>query len=378
MRHSAGQDLGETAVKIVSVETILLQIPYDIGGGPIAIAGRASPGLNVLLVRIDTDDGLTGWGEAFGHGIAPATQLVIDTMLAPMLTGRDAANIGGLMTELGQTLHLFGRNGPLVYGLSGIDIALWDLAGKRAGLPLHQIIGGARRDVVPVYASLLRYGAAASLEANVRAAVEQGYRQIKLHEIEPDLVGAARRAMGPDALLMVDTNCPWTPAQAAAMAERMRPFDLHWLEEPIWPPEDHHSMAALRRAGIPLSAGENAAGLHDFRAMFECGAIDVAQPSVTKVGGVTEMLKIRALAESFGVRLVPHCAYFGPGYLASLHIAACSDEVVPLERLFMTLETAPFAPYTTPAGGMVAVPQAPGLGCEPDPALLARYRVDRP
>jgi D-galactarolactone cycloisomerase len=361
-------------MKITNIETILLQVPYDIGGGPLEIAGRPTTGLNILLVKIDTDAGLTGWGEAFGHAVAPATKLVIDSMMAPMLIGRDPAQIGALTGALSKTLHLFGRNGPMTYGVSGIDIALWDLAGKRAGLPLHAMIGGARRMTLPVYASLLRYGEAESLVKNVRAAVEAGYQSIKLHEIDPVLVGLAREAMGPDIKLMVDTNCPWSPAEAAVMAERMRPFDLHWLEEPIWPPEDHASMARLRTKGIPLSAGENAAGLHDFHAMFAAGALDVAQPSVTKIGGVTEMLKIIALAESFGVRVVPHCAYFGPGYLASMHVAACLDEA-PLERLFMNFETAPFAPYTTPQGARVGVPEAPGLGCDPDPALIARCRV---
>ncbi|HEY1413597.1 MAG TPA: hypothetical protein VGF36_15730, partial [Rhodopila sp.] len=101
-------------MKITGIETILLRIPYDIGGGPMAIAGRPATGLNILLVRIDTDAGLTGWGEAFGHGVSPATKLVIDTMIAPMLVGRDPAHISQLMSEANRTLHLFGRNGPVV------------------------------------------------------------------------------------------------------------------------------------------------------------------------------------------------------------------------------------------------------------------------
>lgn len=362
-------------MKITAVETILLQIPYDIGGGPMAIAGRPATGLNILLVRIATDEGVTGWGEAFGHAIAPATKLVIDTMIAPMLVGHDPGAISALMSEVGRTLHLFGRNGPVVYGVSGVDIALWDIAGKRARLPLHQLIGGARMSEVQVYASLLRYGEAASLERNVLKAISEGYRSIKLHEVDPDLVAMVRQAIGPDIKLMVDTNCPWTPGQAAVMVERLRPLDLHWLEEPIWPPEDHGALAALRAKGLVISAGENAAGLHDFRAMFEAGALDIAQPSVTKIGGVTEMLKVIGLAEAFGVQVVPHCAYFGPGYLASLHLAACLGRDTLLERLFMTLEAAPFAPYTMPKGGKTSVPHGSGLGCDPDEAFIERYRV---
>src|ERR1700688_3207158 len=162
------------------------------GGGPRAIAGRPAEALNILLVRVATDDGITGWGEAFGHGVAPATKLAIDTLIAPMLIGRDPTDINAIMQEASQNLHLFGRNGPVVYGISGVDIALWDIAGKRANLPLHQMIGGARCDEVPVYASLLRYGEANSLEKNVGDAVAQGYRSIKLHEVEFDLIKLAR------------------------------------------------------------------------------------------------------------------------------------------------------------------------------------------
>jgi D-galactarolactone cycloisomerase len=363
-------------MKITAIETILLQIPYDIGGGPMAIAGRPATGLNILLVRVDTDAGITGWGEAFGHAVAPATKLVIDTMIAPMLIGRDPSNISQLMSDVNRTLHLFGRNGPVVYGVSGVDIALWDIAGKRANLPLHQMIGGSRCDEVPVYASLLRYGEASPLEQNVRDAAAQGYRYIKLHEVYFDLIKLAREVVGPEIKLMVDTNCPWSPGQASEMVERLRPLELYWLEEPIWPPEDHLGLARLRPKGVPLSAGENVAGLHEFRGMFELGAIDIAQPSVTKIGGITEVLKIMALAEGFGVRVVPHCAYFGPGYLASLHFAACLGGETPLERLFMNLETAPFSPYTVPQNGRTAVPRGPGLGCDPDTALMVRYRID--
>ena len=363
-------------MKITAIETILLQIPYDIGGGPLAIAGHPATKLNILLVGIQTDAGITGWGEAFGHAVAPATKLVIDTMIAPLLIGRDPTNITALIAEVNNNLHLFGRNGPLVYGISGIDIALWDIAGKRAGLPLHAMIGGAVRTEVPVYASLLRYGEASSLEKNVRQAADEGYRYIKLHEVDPDLIELSRETVGTDIELMVDTNCPWTPGQASQMAERLRPLNLYWLEEPIWPPEDHASMARLRAKGVPLSAGENAGGLHDFRKMFELQAVDIAQPSVTKIGGITEVLKINAVAESYGVRIVPHCAYFGPGYLASLHIAASLAHEAPLERLFMNLETAPFSPFTVPQNGKIHVPQEPGLGCDPDQALVARYRVD--
>jgi D-galactarolactone cycloisomerase len=365
-------------MKITSIETILVQIPFDIGGGPQAIAGAATTKLSILLVRVDTDAGISGWGEAFGHGVCPATKSAIDTLIAPLFIGRDATDIAALMLQANQQLHLFGRNGPLVYGLSGIDIALWDIAGKRAGLPLHQLMGAAPRKELRAYASLLRYGESTTLVANARRAVAQGYRHVKLHEVVPSLVAEVRAAIGPDIALMVDTNCPWTVSEAREKVAEMRGLDIHWLEEPVWPPEDHPGLAQVRAEGMPISAGENTAGLHDFRSLFEEGAIDVAQPSVTKVGGITEMRKIIALAEAYGVTFMPHCGYFGPGYLASLHIAASLQADTLFERLYLDLEASPFSPWTEPQGGVVMVPQGPGLGCDPDMQVVERYRTHAP
>jgi L-alanine-DL-glutamate epimerase-like enolase superfamily enzyme len=209
-------------------------------------------------------------------------------------------------------------------------------------------------------------------------AVGEGYRYVKLHEIDVPQVAAAREAVGPDIEIMCDTNCPWSVARATEMARAFKPYRLHWLEEPVWPPEDHRGLAEVRRAGVPLAAGENAAGIFDFRHMLEVGAIDIAQPSVTKIGGISEMRKIVALADEAGARLVPHCAYFGPGFLASLHLVASLRNEVPLERLYVELEASPFGPWLEAKGGKVLVPQAPGLGCDPDMAVVDRYRVDAP
>ncbi len=110
--------------------------------------------------------------------------------------------------------------------------------------------------------------------------------------------------------------------------------------------------------------------------MFEAGSIDIAQPSVTKIGGICELRKIAALAEAFGVRLVPHCAYFGPGFLACAHVVASLARDTPLERLYVELEASPFGTWTDAKGGKVAVPQGPGLGCDPDMALVERYRLE--
>ena len=151
--------------------------------------------------------------------------------------------------DLQQKLHLFGRYGITIFALSGLDIALWDIAGKAAGLPLHRLLGGAGRDKLPAYASLLKYRDPEKVAARTKQAVEEGYRHIKLHETEEAEVKAARLAAGNDVAIMVDTNCPWTPEQARHMTLKLRQYDLHWLEEPIFPPEDFAAdRAACARA----------------------------------------------------------------------------------------------------------------------------------
>jgi len=367
------------AMKITAVETYWTRIPFDMGGKPASTGGLNWQAMNTLWLRVVTDEGLEGWGEGFGHAAAAATKTVMDTQLAPAILGQDARDIAGLRQRLSKAFHGFGRNGAHVFALSALDIALWDIAGKAANLPLWRLLGAAPAESLTCYASLLRYGEASMVAAACERATARGYRHIKLHEITVPEVRAARQAIGPDARLMVDTNCPWTVWQAIDMARRMREFDLTWLEEPVSPPGDHAGLARVReQGGVPIAAGENAAGLHDFLAQFTVGAIDVAQPSVIKIGGPSAMLEIAALAKAFGVRVVPHNAYFGPGYLASLHVNATIAPDVPFERLFIDLEASPLHDLVVANEGKVRVPQAPGLGCNPDVQVLNRYLVTEP
>lgn len=362
-------------MRIVRITSSVLAIPYEYDGPRHEVGGKAWTTLDILLVRIDTEDGLVGWGEAFGHGAIPASRAALETLVAPLFVGRDARDITGTVAAAERSLHLFGRGGPVTYALSGVEIALWDLLGKRAGLPLHQVLGGSAHTDLPAYASLLRYGDPAVVARNVAAAVAQGYRAIKLHEVTVAAVRAARAAAGPDVLLMNDCNCPWPVEDAVAIACALRDQDLHWLEEPVWPPEDWRGLARVRREGVPIAAGENAGTVADFQAAFEAGALDVAQPSVTKIGGIGAMRRVFAIAAGHGVRVVPHCAYFGPGFLASLHLAATLPGPPPMERLFVDLEASPFSPWTEARSGRLAVPLGPGLGCDPDPAIAERYEV---
>jgi len=187
-------------------------------------------------------------------------------------------------------------------------------------------------------------------------------------------VAAARQAAGPDVDLMLDTNCPWTVEEAIRMGRRLERYALRWLEEPVWPPEDYAGLARVRQAvRIPIACGENDATLFAFREIIAAGAADIVQPSVTKVGGVSEMKKIATLAASANVTFVPHSFYFGPGLAATLHVAASTPGVpyveMPPGQLAAPLLTVPIRC----AGGAVSAPTGPGLGADPDPDVLRRY-----
>jgi len=360
---------------IKSVDTVAVSLPFEVWGPKSAFAGRPRS-MDILMVRVETSDGLIGWGEAFGYAVWPATRVAIERLIAPLAVGGNEEDIAALTRDIQKKLHLVGRTGPVVYALSGLDIALWDLAGKRAGKPLHALLGGARRLQLPAYASLVRYADLELVSTNAKRAHDHGYRAIKLHEIGVEQVRTAREAVGPDLKIMMDTNCPWTVDEALAIADGVRPYDLHWLEEPIWPPEDFAALAEVRRrCGIPVSAGENAMSLKNFEQMFNAGAVDVAQPSVTKIGGVSEMMRIATLARERGVELVPHSPYFGPGLLATLHMAAAFDHEAMIEVSFVELGASPMGDAVKTRDGMIAVPQGPGLGCDPDPEVLTRYCV---
>ena len=363
-------------MKITRIETFLLKVPYEMGGPYPQFGGIPRSTMDILALRVDTDAGISGWGEAFGGPTAPATRLVIEQLVAPLAVGRDATTIEALMTELARKLQNFGRGGSVTFALSGLDLALWDIAAKAAGQPLHRLLGGAVRDEIAAYASMLAYHDAALVERNAAKAVSEGFRQLKLHEKTVADVAAGRRGAGAGVPMMVDTNCPWTVDEAIDMARALAPYEPAWIEEPVWPPEDVAGLAQVSRATtIPIAAGENARTLADFRLMLESDAVSVIQPSIGKMGGITEMRKVMALAATHNVRLVPHCTYFGPAALATMHILATVSATPVLERFYCTLEASPFGEALLPRNGRVSVPDGPGLGADPDPQLLARYSV---
>ena len=360
---------------IRSITPIALDLPFEVGGPKSQFAGRPRQ-MAMLLVRVETEDGIVGWGDAFGYAVWPVTRTAIETLIAPMAVGRDEDDIDALMNDLQRKLHIVGRTGPVVYGMSGLDIALWDIAGKKTGKPLSKMLGGSSRTHVPAYASLVRYDNSELVVRNARAAIARGFKAIKLHETSVAHVKAAREAVGPDIKLMMDTNCPWTADEAISIAEQVREYDLLWLEEPVFPPEDFTALARVRRAGgVAIAAGENAMSHADFRAMFDARAVDFAQPSVTKIGGISEMMRIARLARERNVSLVPHSPYFGPGLLATVHMATAFECETMIEYSFVELGASPLGDAIEAIDGRLKIPAGPGLGRDPDPEIVARYKT---
>ena len=363
-------------MKIARVEAIPLSIPCSYGGSW-TLGTRGWQALDFCLVRVDTDSGLTGWGEAFSYSCRRAVVAAVRDMIAPIAVGRDAADISGLHAEIQKRLHIFGRFGITAFALSGLDIALWDLAGKAAGKPLHALLGGAKRERLETYASLLRYADESSVKEYCMRALDEGHRAIKLHEVSEPVIAAARAAVPRDAALLLDVNCEWSVSDAIAVGKRLAPLGLGWFEEPVFPPEDGAGLRAVGEAcGIPIAAGENCCFATQFAALFDARAVQYAQPSVTKVGGVTEFRKVAQLAAERGVKLAPHSPYFGPGALASLHLIAALAEEARFEYFYLQAEAALFGDLLVPVRGALGVPQGSGLGADPDPEVVRRYRAD--
>jgi L-rhamnonate dehydratase len=367
-------------MKITRIETMHVAVPFTTGGPQLgarpSLKDKPWVKMESLIARVETDDGLVGWGEGFGTLVIPAVQTLISTLIGPWFLGKDPRQISPLMQDAGRTFSSYGRTGPMVFALSAIDIALWDLAAKRAGQPLYRLLGG-RQAPVECYGSLMRYGG--DLEAvsrNTKRVYDKGFRTIKLHEVTVPAIKAARDAVPDDARITVDVNCAWAADEARDVVRALRDMNIYWLEEPIWPPENFEGMAALRREGVAIAAGENITTLYDFRRLFDVGAVDVAQPSVVKIGGVSAMLRVLALAQAYPVRIVPHGFYWGPGHLATAALLSTMSHPSPLETAFITMERSP-QPLFTPEQPTLTLPETPGLGFEPDEQVFAQHLVSR-
>lgn len=354
-----------------------------------------------LLVEVATDEGLVGWGEAGAGWEQEPARAVIDSMFRPLLLGRNPLDTAVIW----DTLHAAMLNGGLARGvavqaLSGVDIALWDLAGKALGVPVCQLLGGAHRDRIVAYATGLYYtetaDQTAALVREAEGYLAQGFRgmKMKVGGLPPteDLrnVAAVRAAIGPDTILAVDANQAFNAYTAIRIGRGLEEADVLWLEEPV-PHDDLEGYRQVKSAlRVAIAGGEALYTRFAFRDFLAHRALDIAQPDVTNVGGLTESRRIAALTTTFGVQCFPHVWGTPIALAAGLHLLASlppmpscrtplpflQEPVLELDRTPNPLRDELSSHRFDLVDGAIAVPTGPGLGVEPDRAALERFRVD--
>ncbi len=358
-------------MKIADVRAVALSIPMRPMRPASAWGGWSG---KQVIVRVLTDEGLEGVGETFAYGSPPAVAAAVEDALKPLLVGQDAGRVEYLANLMQRSGVNYARAGLGMYAIGGVEMALWDLLGKARGLPVYELLGGLVRPRLRAYASMMRYDAPADVAAACERLVARGYTLLKLHQTDVESVRAAREAVGPDIGLMLDANCPWTPGEALEFARALEPYNLRWLEEPVWPPEDRDGLARVRRESpIPIAAGENESSVFGFRDLIATGAADVLQPDVPKAGGIGETQKILALATAANLPVALHSWFYGPALAATLHVAAAMGGAMPVEVAEGELEAPTFAPAIVVRDGWVEPPIGPGLGVEVDEETLRRY-----
>jgi D-galactarolactone cycloisomerase len=365
-------------MKITRVSGIVYRQQLKLSGPKPKFAGEVRSAFETLLVKVETDSGIVGWGEAFPHRIWPAVKSLLETLIAPACIGADPTDISALMRTLIYCVHGVGRAGPVMYALSGLDIALWDIRGKATNLPIYKMLGGAQCAKLPAYASLLKYAETDVVVRTCEEALGRGYSELKVHETGREEITAAshllRRHNGGS--LMVDVNAPWTLQEALSAVAPLRELGLKWIEEPVWPLEDFRAAAKVSASGVPVAIGENVLTPTDFARLIESRAVDYIQPSVAKIGGISVMRDIFVAANQANVAVAPHSAYFGPGLIATAHLSAALARAPMIERLYCDLSENPFGDWYEPVDGYLALPQGPGLGMDPDQNILDKLRVD--
>lgn len=365
-------------MKIVAAESFLLDVPI---GSTIADSMQSVTRLEFAGVRLATDEGHagTGYTVTVGHGGA-VIQTAIDTLFARDLIGRDPHDVKEIWRDLyAGSSHWIGRAGATTMAQSAIDIALWDILGKSAGLPLWQLLGGARRADIPIYnthAGWLNYSIDQLCDEASRL-LDAGYRALKMKVGLADSredrrrVEAVRRRVGDDVLLMVDANQKWDLMQATHAARLLGEFDLAWLEEPLHPDDIRSHRMLHESTTIPIALGEHVYTTHAFRDYIEQHAVDLIQVDVCRIGGVTPWLEVAALANAFNLRVCPHA-----GDLMQVHqhlIKAIPNhwllEVIPI------WERGPFMHQVELADGHCRTPEAPGASTDFTQHALETYRV---
>jgi L-rhamnonate dehydratase len=379
-------------MKITEVEAIILRQPT-------VDEGIADGSQDDLIVRVHTDEGIVGVGEVDSAPEvvkavidAPASHAIASGLRA-VLIGEDPMDVEGLWWKMYRAAIYYGRRGVAVHAISGIDLALWDIKGKRLGKPVSEILGPARKhDRVRAYASTLMPDTEDEVRHKVAGLIEQfGFTAVKLgwgplgqdwrHDVR--LAQAARQAAGDGVDLLLDAGLGYgaDAATAIRVARELEQLGFFWLEEPFLPDELGAYAELADGVDIRVAGGEEDATRWGFLELIERGHVDVIQPDVTRCGGLSEALRINALAVAHGVACVPHAWKSGIIKAASLHLNAVLDDAIFQEycvaetpiNTYLTLQKFPIK------DGYVDIPRDPGLGVDLDPDVLDRLAVgDRP
>ncbi|MEI7969032.1 MAG: mandelate racemase/muconate lactonizing enzyme family protein [Betaproteobacteria bacterium] len=339
---------------------------------------------DAVVVKVVTEAGLTGFGEAH-HGRAPgAVARLVETTLRQLVLGADATDTVGIWKRVyDRQLASHGLGAASCIGLSGIDMALWDIRAKAVGLPLHRLLGGADRPI-PAYAGgiSLGYQPPEALVEETHAHVARGYRAVKLRigdSVRADLerVAAVRRAFGDDLVILTDANAAYDLGAVRTALPGLDALAVGWLEEPF-PAHDHHSYRLAANLGrTPLAAGENHYTRFEFQHALECGAITILQPDLSKSGGITEVLRIAHLASARRLPIHPHTSMTGINMAACLHFLCAIDNAgyfeADVSRNNRFRDEMVSSSWAVGPDGCVRPPDGPGLGVEVDEDFLARH-----
>ncbi len=385
-------------MKISKVNATWVHVPIPPERQHTSDFGRTAS-FDSVIVKIVTDDGITGWGEAKA-GVGSAAECaglaaIVNQDFAPHLVGQPAGDISRLWDVLynrlregyaiarGHGLPQLGRRGLTICAIAAVDIALWDILGKSLGAPVWQLLGGRRAERMPAYASG-GWADVNGIGAQLAGYVEKsGFRAVKMRVGVMDgtvarsaaRVKAARQALGGDVGLACDAHGTWTVAEAKAFARMVEDCDLMWFEEPV-SADDKAGMAEVRRSSaVPISAGESEFTRHDFRDLAELRAADILQPDLAIAGGVTEAMRIAAIASAFNLRLAPHLWSGAPAFAAGLAVAAAASSGFILEYSLghnpmlheLVEENFPVV------DGQVEIPDRPGLGITVNEEFIRRH-----
>ncbi len=374
-------------MKITQVEAIPLfaafadaleVVPPELSQPAFSMRNNPLLGQGAVIVRISTDAGLVGTGEAMGRPGPRGTAAHINEVLAPMLLGADPRHHLALWTAMNEAM----RFAPM--GISGVDMALWDLRGQIYGDSLPNLLGGAMRDTVDCYASPIPYMATPAASAEkAREFLQQGFQAVKLKigrglGVDIEHVEAARSAIGSDIKLLVDANGAYTAAESIALAQDLVKLDVFWLEEPVHPEYADDLARIRRRVDLPVVSGEWLGSWVQFRDLLKAEAVDVIMPNITRCGGITGIMKIADLAALENVTVAPHGVGAGIGIIAA--IAACA--VMPnfliyeYNQLFNPLRHSVMREPISFEQGVLKPIEREGLGLSLNEKIIERYRID--